>query len=161
MADNIWLGKHQTLHKSRNRRQRRRDRGKIPHEPAKFCRCFDNGERHAWVASGFYPRPCVAGASAFTTRARTNSAGHYQCRCLCEEVLREPTSEDRTIADVVCYETLTEQIKEVLAGWPYRSGGSSGRRYCLASSGRYAHYWLRIRLEKPEAIAEAAGVVSK
>ena len=63
-----------------------------------------------------------------------------------------------TIADVVCYETLTEQIKEVLAEWPYRSGGSSGRRYCLASSGRYAHYSASHKTRKPEAIAEAAGV---
>ena len=63
-----------------------------------------------------------------------------------------------TIADVVCYETLTKQIKEVLAG------GHTDLVEVLAEEiadrllvdARIIR--LRIRLEKPEAIAEAAGV---
>ena len=63
-----------------------------------------------------------------------------------------------TIADVVCYETLTEQIKEVLAGGHIDLVEVLAEEIAarLLTDPRIIR--LRIRLEKPEAIAEAAGV---
>ena len=63
-----------------------------------------------------------------------------------------------TIADVVCYETLTKQIKEVLAGGHTDLVEVLAEEIAdrLLADARIIR--LRIRLEKPEAIAEAAGV---
>ncbi|MGB1117631.1 MAG: dihydroneopterin aldolase [Parvibaculales bacterium] len=63
-----------------------------------------------------------------------------------------------TIADVVCYETLTEQIKQVLAGGHIDLVEVLAEEIAarLLTDPRIIR--LRIRLEKPEAIAEAAGV---
>ena len=75
-----------------------------------------------------------------------------------EAVEGADTTTTGTIADVVCYETLTKQIKELLAG------GHTDLVEVLAEeiADRLLAYAriirLRIRLEKPEAISEAAGV---
>ena len=63
-----------------------------------------------------------------------------------------------TIADVVCYETLTKQIKEVLGGGHTDLVEELAEEIAdrLLTDARIIR--LRIRLEKPEAIAEAAGV---
>ena len=63
-----------------------------------------------------------------------------------------------TIADVVCYETLTEQIKQVLAGGHIDLVEVLAEEIAarLLTDPRIIR--LRIRLKKPEAIAEAAGV---
>ena len=63
-----------------------------------------------------------------------------------------------TIADVVCYETLTKQIKEVLAGGHTDLVEELAEEIAdrLLTDARIIR--LRIQLEKPEAIAEAAGV---
>ena len=63
-----------------------------------------------------------------------------------------------TIADVVCYETLTEQIKEVLAGGHIDLVEVLAENIATRLLADPRIIWLRIRLEKPEAIAEAAGV---
>ena len=66
--------------------------------------------------------------------------------------------ETKTIADVVCYETLTKQIKEVLAGGHTDLVEVLADKIAdrLLADARIIR--LRIQLEKPEAIAEAAGV---
>ncbi|MEC8546565.1 MAG: dihydroneopterin aldolase [Pseudomonadota bacterium] len=63
-----------------------------------------------------------------------------------------------TIADVVCYETLTKQIKQVLEGGHIDLVETLAEEIAtrLLTDSRIIR--LRIRLEKPEAIAEAAGV---
>ena len=63
-----------------------------------------------------------------------------------------------TIADVVCYETLTEQIKQVLAGGHIDLVEVLAADIATRLLADPRIIWLRIRLEKPEAIAEAAGV---
>ena len=63
-----------------------------------------------------------------------------------------------TIADVVCYETLTEQIKEVLAAGHIDLVEVLAENIATRLLADPRIIWLRIRLEKPEAIAEAAGV---
>ena len=63
-----------------------------------------------------------------------------------------------TIADVVCYETLTEQIKEVLADGHIDLVEVLAEDIATRLLADPRIIWLRIRLEKPEAIAEAAGV---
>ena len=63
-----------------------------------------------------------------------------------------------TIADVVCYETLTKQIKQVLEGGHIDLVEVLAEEIAarLLTDSRIIR--LRVRLEKPEAIAEAAGV---
>ena len=78
-----------------------------------------------------------------------------------EEVVEggvEEGGETTTIADVVCYETLTKQIKEILAGDHTDLVEVLAEEIAdrLLADARIIR--LRIRLEKPEAIAEAAGV---
>ena len=63
-----------------------------------------------------------------------------------------------TIADVVCYETLTEQIKEVLASGHIDLVEVLAEDIASRLLADTRIIRLRIRLEKPEAIAEAAGV---
>ena len=75
-----------------------------------------------------------------------------------EAVEGADTTTTGTIADVVCYETLTKQIKEVLAGGHTDLVEVLAEEIAnrLLADARIIR--LRIRLEKPEAIAEAAGV---
>jgi len=76
-----------------------------------------------------------------------------------EEAIKGPENTSTgTIADVVCYETLTKQIKEVLAGGHTDLVEVLAEEIAdrLLADARIIR--LRIRLEKPEAIAEAAGV---
>ncbi len=75
-----------------------------------------------------------------------------------EAVEGADTTTTGTIADVVCYETLTKQIKEVLAGGHTDLVEALAEKIAdrLLVDARIIR--LRIRLEKPEAIAEAAGV---
>ncbi len=75
-----------------------------------------------------------------------------------EAVEGADTTTTGTIADVVCYETLTKQIKEVLAGGHTDLVEMLAEEIAdrLLADARIIR--LRIRLEKPEAIAEAAGV---
>lgn len=75
-----------------------------------------------------------------------------------EAVEGAETKTTGTIADVVCYETLTKQIKEVLAGGHTDLVEVLAEEIAdrLLADARIIR--LRIRLEKPEAIAEAAGV---
>ena len=75
-----------------------------------------------------------------------------------EAVEGADTTTTGTIADVVCYETLTKQIKEVLAGGHTDLVEALAEEIAdrLLADARIIR--LRIRLEKPEAIAEAAGV---
>ena len=63
-----------------------------------------------------------------------------------------------TIADVVCYETLTKQIKDVLAGEHTDLVEVLAEQIAERLLADTRIIRLRIRLEKPEAIAEAAGV---
>ena len=63
-----------------------------------------------------------------------------------------------TIADVVCYETLTKQIKDVLAGEHTDLVEVLAEQIAERLLADTRIIQLRIRLEKPEAIAEAAGV---
>ena len=75
-----------------------------------------------------------------------------------EAVEGADTTTTGNIADVVCYETLTKQIKEVLAGGHTDLVEVLAEEIAdrLLADARIIR--LRIRLEKPEAIAEAAGV---
>ena len=75
-----------------------------------------------------------------------------------EAVEGADTTTTGTIADVVCYETLTKQIKEVLAGGHTDLVEVLAEEIAdrLLADARIIR--LRIRLEKPEAIAETAGV---
>ena len=75
-----------------------------------------------------------------------------------EAVEGADTTTTGTIADVVCYETLTRQIKEVLAGGHTDLVEALAEEIAdrLLADARIIR--LRIRLEKPEAIAEAVGV---
>ena len=75
-----------------------------------------------------------------------------------EAVEGADTTTTGTIADVVCYETLTKQIKEVLAGGHTDLVEVLAEEIAdrLLADARIIR--LRIRLEKPEAIAEAVGV---
>ena len=75
-----------------------------------------------------------------------------------EAVEGADTTTTGTIADVVCYETLTKQIKELLAGGHTDLVEVLAEEIAdrLLADARIIR--LRIRLEKPEAIAEAAGV---
>jgi dihydroneopterin aldolase len=75
-----------------------------------------------------------------------------------EAVEGADTTTTGTIADVVCYETLTKQIKEVLAGGHTDLVEVLAEEIAdrLLADARIIR--LRIRLEKPEAIAEATGV---
>ena len=75
-----------------------------------------------------------------------------------EAVEGADTTTTGTIADVVCYETLTKQIKEVLAGGHTDLVEVLAEEIAdrLLADARIIR--LRIRLEKPEAIAEAASV---
>ena len=75
-----------------------------------------------------------------------------------EAVEGADTTTTGTIADVVCYETLTKQIKELLAGGHTDLVEVLAEEIAdrLLADARIIR--LRIRLEKPEAISEAAGV---
>ena len=75
-----------------------------------------------------------------------------------EAVEGADTTTTGNIADVVCYETLTKQIKEVLAGGHTDLVEVLAEEIAdrLLADARIIR--LRIRLEKPEAISEAAGV---
>ena len=68
------------------------------------------------------------------------------------------TATPGTIADVVCYETLTKQIKQVLEGGHIDLVEVLAEEIAARLMTDPRIIRLRIRLEKPEAITEAAGV---